>query len=134
MRVTSWSLLFFCCLAAAGCKKTKTTDELVGDLGSGSEPERVAAVRLLPERKADAAKIIPAMIESLKDTQNDVRLSAAIGLGSFGPEAAAAIPALQAATKDRDGARPPGQPASHCLAHFFIRVATAERHGQCAGK
>ena len=102
MRVTSWFVLLFCCLVAAGCKQTKTTDELVGDLESGSEPQRVAAVRLLPERKEDAAKIIPAMIVSLKDSQNDVRLSAAIGLGSFGPNASSAIPALQAATKDRD--------------------------------
>jgi HEAT repeat protein len=89
-------------LAASGCKRTKTTDELITDLKSSQERDRIIAVRLLPERKVEAAKIVPAMIESLKDREDDIRLSAAIGLGSFGEEAKIAIPALQAAVKDRD--------------------------------
>ena len=58
-----------------------TTDELIADLKSHQERDRIIAVRLLPERKVDAAKIVPAMIECLTDRQEDVRLSAAIGLG-----------------------------------------------------
>ena len=42
------------------------------------------------------------MIEALKDKDDDVRLSAAIGLGYFGEQAKDAIPALQAAQRDRD--------------------------------
>jgi HEAT repeat protein len=56
----------------------------------------------LPQRKGDAAKIVPALMGSLKDKQGDVRRSAAIGLGYFGEQARDAIPALQAAQRDRD--------------------------------
>jgi HEAT repeat protein len=94
-------LLFF--LACGGCGKKKSTDELISDLKSSQEGDRIKAVRLLPDRKGDAAKVIPAMIESLKDKEGDVRWSAAIGLGYFGEPAKDAIPALQtAAQKDRD--------------------------------
>jgi HEAT repeat protein len=95
-------VLLFGLLICAGCGKTKSTDELIGDLKSGTERDRIIAVRLLPQRTADAPKIVPVMIECLKDKQGDVRLSAAIGLGSFGEEARLAIPDLQAAENDRD--------------------------------
>jgi HEAT repeat protein len=56
----------------------------------------------LPQRKGDAAQVVPALIEALKDKGEDVRWSAAIGLGYFGDQARDAIPALQAAQRDRD--------------------------------
>ena len=56
----------------------------------------------MPQRKGDAAKVVPALIEALKDKDGDVRRSAALGLGSFGEQAKDAIPALQAAQHDRD--------------------------------
>ena len=98
------SVVLFCLflLACGGCGKTKTTDELLADLKSRQARDRIIAVRLLPERKADAEKVVPAMIESLKDRDDDVRLSAAVGLGGFGEQAKAAIPGLQAAGKDSD--------------------------------
>ncbi len=102
MHVRTRFVLLVGLLMCAGCGKTKSTDELIADLKSDQERNRIIAVRLLPQRKADAAKIVPAMIECLKDTQGDVRLSAAIGLGSFGGEARLAIPELQAAGSDRD--------------------------------
>jgi HEAT repeat protein len=102
MRVRTCFALLLCLLATAGCAKTKSTDELIADLNSGQERERIIAVRLLPQRKADAAKIVPAMIDCLADKEVDIRLSAAIGLGSFGEVARPAIPELQAAGKDRD--------------------------------
>jgi HEAT repeat protein len=86
--------------ACVGCK-TKSTDELIGDLKGGGR-ERIAAVRLLPRRQQDVAKIVPALIGSLKDKDADVRWSASIGLGYYGAEANGAIPALQAAEHDRD--------------------------------
>jgi HEAT repeat protein len=91
-----------CLLACVGCGKKKSTGELLEDLKSSRERERVIAVRLLPQRKGDAAQVVPAMIQSLKDKEGDIRWSAAIGLGSFGEQAKDAIPALQAARHDRD--------------------------------
>src|SRR5919204_6047226 len=95
-------ILLLCLLASGGCGRTKSTDELIGDLKSAQEGDRIRAVRLLPQREEDAAKIVPALIASLKDKQGDVRRSAAIGLGYFGEQAKDAIPALQQAQHDRD--------------------------------
>ncbi len=90
------------CLIACGCGNSKSTDQLMDDLKSSDDRARLIAVRLLPQRKDDAAHVVPALIECLKDKETDVRLSAAIGLGSFGEQAADAIPALQAAARDGD--------------------------------
>jgi HEAT repeat protein len=102
MRVRLRFILVLGLLALVGCGKTKSTDQLIGDLASGQEGDRIRAARLLPQRTGDAAKVVPALIVSLKDKQSDVRWSAAIGLGYFGEEARDAIPALQAAQRDRD--------------------------------
>jgi HEAT repeat protein len=94
-------LLLLCLLACGGCGK-KSTDALIEDLKSAQERDRIIAVRLLPQRKGDAAQVVPGLIEALKDKASDVRWSAAIGLGSFGEQARDAVPALQAAQRDRD--------------------------------
>ncbi|HMF10655.1 MAG TPA: HEAT repeat domain-containing protein [Gemmataceae bacterium] len=94
-------VVILCVFACAGCGK-KSTDQLIADLNSGSERDRLVAVRLLPQRKADAEKIVPALIGALEDSDGDIRWSAAIGLGYFGEQAKEAIPALQAALKDHD--------------------------------
>ncbi|HEV3340844.1 MAG TPA: HEAT repeat domain-containing protein [Pirellulales bacterium] len=97
------SVPLLCTLASYGCGKgEKSTPELITDLRSQQEKDRIVAVRLLPGHKGDAAQVVPAMIEALKDRTNDVRWSAAIGLGYFGDSAKEAIPALQAALTDRD--------------------------------
>jgi HEAT repeat protein len=101
MRVRTRWVLLLCLLACGGCKK-KSTAELVDDLKGGQERDRLIAVRLLPQHKQDAAQVVPALIEALKQKGADVRISAAIGLGSFGEQARDAIPALQAAVRDRD--------------------------------
>jgi HEAT repeat protein len=88
-------------LACAGCGK-KSNDQLVQDLKSPNEKDRVVAVRLLAQRKGDATRVVPALIEALKDKEGDVRRSAAIGLGYYGAEARDAIPALQELQNDRD--------------------------------
>jgi vesicle coat complex subunit len=90
-------LLLFC-----GCSREKSTNELLQDLKSQQDRDKITAVRLLPGHEGDAAKIIPALIESLKDKDGDVRRSAALGLGNFGDKAKEAIPALQALQKDHD--------------------------------
>jgi HEAT repeat protein len=89
-------------LAGAGCGREKSTDELVSDLKSKDDKDRIIAVRLLGQRKDNAARTVPALVEALKDHEPDVRRSAANGLGYFGADAREAIPALQAALKDRD--------------------------------
>src|SRR6516165_5544519 len=104
MHWRTWVVLMLCLLACGGCGKTKSTDQLIEDLKLPEERDRLKAVRLLPQRKGDAAKIVPAMIEALKEKGSDIRLSAVIGLGYFGEQAKDAIPALQqAAQSDKDG-------------------------------
>jgi HEAT repeat protein len=101
MPVRTRFVWLLCLLACGGCGK-KSTDQLIEDLKSPQERERLIAVRLLPQRKGDAAQVVPALIEALEDKGNDIRLSAAIGLGYFGEQARDAVPALQAAQGDRD--------------------------------
>lgn len=92
-----------CLVAWFGCgKRGKTTPELLADLKSSQEKDRLIAVRLLPQRKEDAARTVPALIEALKDHEPDIRWSAAIGLGNLGGSASEAVLALQAALKDPD--------------------------------
>lgn len=95
-------VLLLALLACAGCKREKSTDDLIKDLKSSEERDRVIAARLLPERKGDAARVVPALTEALKDKEGDVRASAAIGLGYFGGQARDAVPALQEARHDKD--------------------------------
>jgi HEAT repeat protein len=102
MRVRTRFVLLLCLLACAGCGK-KSTAQLIEDLKSSQERDRLIAVRLLPQRKGEAAQVVPALIGALKDEGSDIRLSAAIGLGYFGEQARDAIPALQEALRDRDG-------------------------------
>jgi HEAT repeat protein len=101
MRIRIGCVLLLC-LVGAGCGRQKTTPELIADLKSSEERDRVIAVRLLPQRTADAAQTVPALIAALKDTDGDIRRSAAIGLGQLGESAKDAIPALQTTLKDRD--------------------------------
>jgi hypothetical protein len=97
----TWPVVLLFLLACAGCAK-KSTSELMQDLKSPQGAQRIAAVRLLPQRKGDAAQVVPALIEALKDNNDDVRWSAAIGLGYFGGKATDAIPALETAQHDSD--------------------------------
>jgi HEAT repeat protein len=95
-------LLLICLLAAVGCSSKKSTTQLIADLKSADEKDRLVAVRLLADRKGDADQVVPALTEALQDKESDIRLSAAIGLGYFGEKAKESVPALQAALHDRD--------------------------------
>lgn len=86
----------------AGCGSGKSTDGLIEDLSSDDDGDRIKAVRLLQHHRGDPATVVPALIESLKDKEIDVRWSAAIGLGYFGAEAKSAIPDLEKAKSDKD--------------------------------
>ncbi len=102
MRARIWLAVLMGSLALGGCSHEKSTDELIEDLDSSEEIERIKAVRWLQHRGGDAAKVVPALIESLKDEDPDVRWSAAIGLGYFGEKAESALPALEEAQQDKD--------------------------------
>jgi HEAT repeat protein len=91
-----------CLLACAGCGKEKTTGEMVNDLKSGQGRDKISAARSLAEREEDPAKVIPPLIEALKDKSQNVRRSSAISLGSYGEKAKDAIPALKVLQKDGD--------------------------------
>ncbi len=88
-------------LVVEGCNE-KSTSELITDLKSDQEKDRMIAVRTLPVNSEEADKVIPALIEALKDAQSDIRLSAVIKLGGYGEKAKEAIPPLKIALKDRD--------------------------------
>ena len=102
MRVRIRFVLLCGLLACGGCGKQKSTEQLIRDLDSTQEKDRIVAVRLLQLREGDATKVVPALIKAFKGHEIDVRISAAIGLGYFGEEAKEAIPALQEAEHDRD--------------------------------
>jgi HEAT repeat protein len=105
MHVQTGLVLLLCTLACGGCSTGKSTDELIADLKSGTEIEGVKAARTLPRGKEDAAKVVPALIEGLKHSSNDIRRSSALKLGEFKELAKDAIPALQKAEQDDGDAR-----------------------------
>jgi len=89
-------------MTVGGCSRAIPTDDLIGDLDSQDDGDRIKAARLLPKRTDEASKVVPALIRSLDDVDGDVRRSAAIGLGYFGAQAKEAIPALEKRQKDSD--------------------------------
>ena len=105
MRVHTGLVLLLCLVACGGCNNGKSTDDLIADLKSGTEIEGVVAARTLPRGKGDAAKVVPALIESLTHRSSDVRRSSALKLGEFKEQANDAIPALQKAEHDDGDAR-----------------------------
>jgi Holliday junction resolvasome RuvABC DNA-binding subunit len=101
MRVRKRCVLLLGLLSCCGCGQ-KSTDQLIGDLKSPQTRDQIIAVRLLQQRKGDAAKVVPALTEALKSKDDGIRCDAAIGLGYFGEQAKEAIPALQMAQRDSD--------------------------------
>jgi HEAT repeat protein len=102
VRIRLCVLMLIGLLALAGCSKAPPTDELLENLSSKDEGDRIKAVRWLQHRQGDATKVVPALIEKLKDSDVDVRWSAAIGLGYYGADAETALPALEEAEGDTD--------------------------------
>lgn len=60
------------------------------------------AVIALGEMGPAAAMAVPALMKTLSDTNDDIRVAAAEALGKIGPAARAALPALEKALKDPD--------------------------------
>ena len=105
MRLRMCVVPLFCLLVCGGCAREKSTAQLLDDLKAPKERDRLIAVRLLPQRQGEAAQVVPALIGALEDKDGDIRVSAAIGLGSFGEQAKDAIPALLAAQRKGRDAR-----------------------------
>lgn len=102
LRLRATFVIAVLAVAFLGCNRGKSTNDLLSDLSSSNEMDRLKAVRLLQQRQADATNVVPKLIDALKDSSKDVRWSAAIGLGYFGKQAESAIPALEEAQKDKD--------------------------------
>jgi HEAT repeat protein len=101
MRMTTRIALTGFLMACAGCSSGSTA-HWIAQLKSAEPTTRLQAVRALQERRDDAAEVVPALIESLKDEVIDIRRTAAGTLGSFGKEAISAVPALTLALRDRE--------------------------------
>jgi HEAT repeat protein len=71
---------------------------LVGALGDGDYAVRTSAAEALV--KIGPGTVVPGVIEALQHTEPRVRANAAVVLGSFGPAAMPAVPALTRALKD----------------------------------
>jgi HEAT repeat protein len=102
MRQRVLIMILLCASVVAGCGKAKPTGDLIADLSSQNEGDRLKAVRWLQGRQGDATAVVPALMEALQDSHADIRWSAAIGLGYFGTKAAAALSALEKAQSDTD--------------------------------
>jgi HEAT repeat protein len=98
-RLRRWVVLVL--LLIGGCGKGSTA-HWIEQLQSPESLRRIEAVHTLQERKGEAAQIVPALIEALKDENAHVRRESARALGSFGTEAQNAIPALQTALRDHE--------------------------------
>jgi HEAT repeat protein len=91
-----FSVAIFC----VGC--APSTSDWLRKLKDGDVVSRREAIRELGSRHAEAAQIVPALVESLRDESAYVRRDAAVTLAKFGVEAREAVPALTAALKDKD--------------------------------
>src|SRR5712691_6602525 len=85
----------------AGCRG-KSTEDWLRQLKDPDVTLRRQAIRELGALPGEAARIVPALIEALRDENPYVRHDAALTLGKFGPAAKEAIPALNLAVKDRE--------------------------------
>lgn len=86
-------------LLNACAAKTKP-DYWIRKLKRGDPRTRATAARALGEMRDEAA--VPALIQALKDTNPEVRLSVVQALGRIGPKAQGAVPALRGMRADGD--------------------------------
>jgi HEAT repeat protein len=85
----------------AGCG-ARPTQECVDQLKAKDAAQRLHAIRALGERPAEAAVVVPALSEALKDADPFVRRDAALALARLGPEARPALVALRPLLNDRN--------------------------------
>lgn len=100
MRTPIGLAVLVCVAVCGGCSKQPSNAELIADVKSGQDFDRIKALRWIAQRRPPEA--LPEVINSLKDKDAEVRWNAAIALGYYGEAAKEAIPALQAAQRDHD--------------------------------
>jgi HEAT repeat protein len=88
-------------LLVAGCG-LRSTDAWLARMKDAEVVKRRQAIRELANRTGDAGRIVPALVEALRDESGYVRRDAALTLGKFGPQAKQAVGPLQDALKDRE--------------------------------
>ncbi len=86
-------------LVLVGCS-SRPTSEWVVQLKAKDGAARLHAIHALSERPGEAAMVVPALSEALKDRDPFVRRDAALALARLGPAARDARPALEPLLKD----------------------------------
>ena len=121
-RENVWSCRFVLA-ACCGCGR-KSTDQLVQDLKAPRSADQIIAVRLLPQRKGDAAKVIPALIEALGTSRTASAGAPRSGLGRLGnrPRTRSPRSRLRGATPTSGSTKPSASP---CIA--LIRPGSPTR-------
>jgi HEAT repeat protein len=101
-----WYVLLCLALVVAGCgkepKKVYTTADLIKVARDDPNPDmRYWAARQLGKRTGPEARdVVTALVQVLRDPNEDVRAGAAYALANLGPQAAAALPELRKLTRD----------------------------------
>ncbi len=97
-------------LALAGPSASPARDALIGALSEGNVDVAWFAAEALGNLKAEGRPAVPALIEALtkrrdpdKDPEVELRVASAQALGSLGPVAVEAIPALEEAAAGDNG-------------------------------
>jgi len=91
-----------CCLLLTSIGCAQPTSQWLEQTKADDPAKRLQAVHVLQEKRSEAATVVPALIESLKDTNTYVRRDAARALGLFGPDAHGAITPLIERLRDQE--------------------------------
>jgi HEAT repeat protein len=89
-------------VSAAGCGRSRTTEDWLGQLKNSDVLLRRQACRELGSLPAEATWTVPALAAALRDESWYVRHDAAAALGKLGPAAGGAVPALVATLADKE--------------------------------
>jgi HEAT repeat protein len=117
-------LILILALPLAGCGPRSTSDWLVR-LKDPDVVKRRQAIRELGSKTGEAERVVPALVEALRDENGYVRHDAATTLGKFGEDAREAIPTLLAALKDADPSV--RRAAAAALKHIDPQGAVSQR-------
>jgi hypothetical protein len=96
-------LVAVCVGLLAGCGG-KSTADWIAQLRARDGAERLRAIKALGQRKSEAATVVPALAQVLRDEDAFVRRDAARALGEFGAAGLPALPSLRPLLQDRNAA------------------------------
>jgi HEAT repeat protein len=93
--------LVFVCILLIGCGGS-STDELITQLQDADPKIRLAAARMLSERRGDMTEVVAGLSKAVDHSDFVVREVAITTLGRIGPQAKEAMPALETALLDEN--------------------------------